>query len=57
VDIIDCVDYATSPWFEGPFGFVLANPRPLRPITCTGAAGFFNVPSTVVLQIGEQLTS
>ena len=25
VDIVDCVTKSTSPWFEGPFGFVLRN--------------------------------
>jgi hypothetical protein len=42
VDIVDCVDKSASPWFVGPFGFVLRNPRilPFRP--CKGALGFFN---------------
>ena len=40
-DIVDCVTNMDSPWFGGPYGFVLANvkPRPFRP--CRGALGFF----------------
>jgi len=41
VDIVDCVTRHESPWFEGTFGYVLANPRrlPFRP--CQGKLGFF----------------
>lgn len=41
VDIVDCVDMSDSPWFVGPFGFVLKNPKilPFRP--CKGALSFF----------------
>jgi hypothetical protein len=28
-EIVDCVAAHTSPWFEGPFGFVLRNARKL----------------------------
>lgn len=31
----------TSPWFTGPFGYVLANARPLPFIPCRGMLGFF----------------
>jgi hypothetical protein len=41
VDIIDCVREHPSPWFFGPVGFVLANPRPLEFRPCRGALGFF----------------
>ena len=34
VEIIDVVKQHQSPWFEGPYGFVLANPRPT---SATGA--------------------
>ncbi len=35
VEIVDCVSVSDSPWFVGPYGFVLRNPvvlpwRPLR---------------------------
>lgn len=41
VDIVDCVEESTSPWFFGKFGFVLQNAKPLpfRPVK--GALGFF----------------
>lgn len=42
-DIVDCVVAHPSPWFFGPMGFVLANPRPLPFTPCRGALGFFRV--------------
>lgn len=42
VDIVDCVTESDSKWFVGPFGFVLANPRPLPFHACRGALGFWN---------------
>lgn len=48
VDIVDCVTQSGSPWFEGPYGFVLANPKAYdKPIPCKGKLGFFepeNIP-------------
>jgi len=45
VEISDCVTAHPSPWFQGPYGFVLRNPVPLRaPIPCRGALGFWTVP-------------
>jgi hypothetical protein len=43
VEIVDCVTDSDSPWFCGPFGFVLRNPiiLPFRPFR--GQLGFFNV--------------
>ena len=42
VDIIDCVEKSDSPWFVGPYGFVLANPVSYeKPIPCRGKLGFF----------------
>lgn len=40
VDIMDCGTRHKSPWFEGTFGYVLANPLrlPFRP--CQGKLGF-----------------
>ena len=57
VDVVDCVGDSTSPWFEGPFGFVLSNPRPLRPIPCMGALQIFDLPSQVVFAVDSQLAS
>jgi hypothetical protein len=40
-EITDCVDHHDSPWFEGSYGNVLANARPLPFIPCRGMLGFF----------------
>jgi hypothetical protein len=40
-EITDCVDHHNSPWFTGPFGYVLANARPLPFIPCRGMLGLF----------------
>jgi len=41
VEIVDCVQLSDSPWFCGPWGFVLRNPQPLKFTPCRGALGFF----------------
>ncbi len=42
VDIVDCVTESRSPWFDGKYGFVLANPELYeKPIPCTGRLSFF----------------
>jgi hypothetical protein len=42
VDIVGCVTELKSPWFEGKYGFVLANPKAYEvPIPCKGKLGFF----------------
>lgn len=42
--IQDCVTSHSSPWFTGPFGFLLSGPEvlPFRPLK--GVLGFFNLP-------------
>ena len=56
VDIVDVVTEYDSEWFEGPFGFVLANPRELpEPIPFKGQLGFWNVPTEIEEQINTQL--
>lgn len=47
-EITDCVRASMSPWFFGPYGFVLANARPLPFVSCRGALGFFDVPADVI---------
>ena len=39
--ITDCVDSSLSSWFQGPYGFVFKNARPLSFIPCKGMLGFF----------------
>ena len=44
VDITGCVTESNSPWFSGPYGFTLANPKPYKyPIPYKGHLGFFDV--------------
>lgn len=45
IEIVDCVRESTSPWFFGPFGLVLREPRPFKtPIPYRGALGVMDVP-------------
>lgn len=44
VEIVDCVQSSESPWFMGPYGFVLRDPQPLPFQPLKGALGFFAVP-------------
>jgi hypothetical protein len=58
VDIVDCVSYYTSDWFQGDYGFVLANPRTLvKPIYCKGALGLWDVPAEIERQIKDEFVS
>ncbi len=42
IDIIDCVTESVSPWFCGPWGFVLANPTAYHePVPCKGRLRFW----------------
>ena len=42
--IVDCVDASDSPWFCGPYGFVLSDPVAYsEPIPYRGRLGFFQV--------------
>jgi len=41
VEITDCVDHHQSKWFEGPYGWVLANPRRVPYRACPGRLRFF----------------
>jgi hypothetical protein len=45
-DLVDCVTESDSPWFFGPYGFVLANVRPMPFLPYKGRLGFFNVDET-----------
>ena len=47
VDLVDCVTEHPSPWFTGPWGFVLANPVLYeKPIPCKGRLGFFQAAAS-----------
>jgi hypothetical protein len=43
----DCVSRSDSPWFVGPFGFVLTSRTPLPFTPYRGAQGLFKVPGTI----------
>jgi hypothetical protein len=43
VELVDVVTEHPSPWFVGPYGFVLRDPRPLAFVPLTGRLGFFDV--------------
>ena len=49
--ITGCVDSSDSKWFMGPYGFTLADAKPLPFIPCKGKLGFFNVPRDVADQL------
>lgn len=50
IDFVDCVDASESPWFFGPFAYVVANPRPIDFIPCKGTIfPLFWVPPADVL--------
>ena len=44
VTITDCVDISSSPWFCGPYGFLLSSPVAYKdPIPYRGQLGLFEV--------------
>lgn len=43
VEIVDCVNQSSSPWFCGDYGFVLRNPKALPFYPCKGKLGFFRI--------------
>lgn len=47
-EIIDCVQKYDSPWFFGPWGYVLKNVRPIPYIPYKGKLGFFDVDGWVL---------
>jgi hypothetical protein len=52
VDVINCVRQYDSPWFFGPYGFVLRNAlRFKKPFPFKGALGLFEVPKPIVKEV------
>ena len=43
-NIVDCVNNSDSPWFFGPYGFVLDEVKEVEFIPCNGMLSFFQVP-------------
>ena len=55
VDIVGVVRRSDSPWFTGPFGFVLRNPRRLEAaVRCPGNSGIWKLPLLVETAIRKQ---
>jgi hypothetical protein len=48
-DLTDCVEESKNKWFNGPYGFVLENARPLRFISCPGQLRLYK-PDAALLQ-------
>ena len=42
VELVDCVTESPSEWFQGPYGFVLKNPRNEEIVFIKGRLGFFD---------------
>lgn len=40
--LVGCVKHHPSPWFEGPWGFLLSDPQPVEFRPMQGALGFFD---------------
>lgn len=40
--VTDCVEESSSPWFSGPYGFVLTHARPVEFYRCKGALSFWD---------------
>ncbi len=47
-DLVEVVHQSEDPWFIGPYGFVLANARPLEPIYYRGQLKLFPVPISLI---------
>lgn len=53
VDLVDCVPYAhpsvaDNPWREGPWCWVLENPRAVAPLTYRGERGLWDMPDACI---------
>lgn len=56
VEIVDVVERHRSKWFQGPYGFILANPQSLeKPIPCKGKLGLWDVSPELSRKIKKQL--
>ena len=42
--IVECLDRCNSPWFSGPYGFVISEAQPVSFTPCKGSLNFFEVP-------------
>ncbi len=54
-ELVDCVTACDSPWFGGPYGFVLRNVRRVPFIPMRGKMGLFPPPPDIARRIWELL--
>ena len=47
----DCVTKSDSPWFCGPYGFVLTERLWSNRVDCKGMLGLFDVPESVLFEV------
>ncbi len=47
-DLVNVVQQSSDDWFIGPYGFVLANARPIEPIPYKGALKLFPVSKSIL---------
>lgn len=43
VEILTCTKHDSSDWFEGPYGFLLANAKPVPFTSCRGQLGIWDI--------------
>ena len=55
VEIVDCLAASDSPWFMGPFGFQLRDPRPLPFLPWKGQLGFFHVQAHAHSSLAQEV--
>lgn len=53
-EITDCVTQSKSPWFSGPYGFVIRNATPLQFVAYDGQLGFFDVDESQLDLMGDE---
>lgn len=58
VDVVGCLELAdapTGPWTEGPWCWMLANPRPLpAPVDAVGKQGLWKMPDDIAAAVAAQ---
>lgn len=50
VELTGCVQRHNSPWFYGPYGYLLSHPEPEAFRAFPGRLGFFEIPAQPVLE-------
>lgn len=49
--LVDCITESDSPWFFGPYGFVLEDIQQTPVVACRGMLGFWKVPADVLAKL------